>query len=512
MFTHNSSLELFNLDTDTDQQNTIPPPPSTYSEWFQYNNIVTWPVDPEEINDTKWLDIDIGSIEDLSSAIKKRAPFQVENLDSILAEVDFLDQKVDKFAQCFFGMRSKKTFDSARQDVKKSIKSSFDNRRKSVGQTNQESLKARNMDLAIFPGFQPSEMTILPAAIEGPKLLNNISRLQNFSTSFRKIWKHFFLSEASVCVLQDAFWWVFLDLSRKSISKESKSVIKSKLFDRMANNFVYLFISIPFHAKDHFFEFYPSCLSQAVYSAFFAAFPLSSVRFNHKFRKYLIDLIYEWVSGICPEKELVLKHWNLETLETQYKFSHDSFDEPISVLKSQLSFDQHTFLDIYNKYDVETIGDKRLSPTKKKVSHHVAGEDKLNKILFNVFGQGPFIKHFLNTKNLQNEQEILNKVVTRTERNYEKKKTCQTYNDIIINHKKKSNAQKKKFDKLTTQITKDVHQVNVNSKKEIKKMIKIHNDICKKHEDIKVLSQKIIDLMMNPDSGITGKVFFSSEV
>lgn len=33
----------------------------------------------------------------------------------------------------------------------------------------------------------------------------------NFQPGFRKFWKKLFLSEASVAVMQDTFWWFFLN-------------------------------------------------------------------------------------------------------------------------------------------------------------------------------------------------------------------------------------------------------------------------------------------------------------
>ena len=216
-----------------------------------------------------------------------------------------------------------------------SLDQSDHNRGKSRIQRNIDTMKARNMEFAVFPGFHYHEMTPLPGALEAPQLLNNITKLQNFQPTFKKLWKEFFLCEASVGILQDTFWWVFLEHSKSinlSVNKTNiKPVLQSKLFDRLANNFVSLFISIPYHAKDRFFKYYPNCLSQAVYSAFFVAFPLSTSKFNDEFREHLVTLIYEWVNGTHTQEQHIIKSWNLEILENQNKSSHDCFDEPIQV-------------------------------------------------------------------------------------------------------------------------------------------------------------------------------------
>ncbi|XP_034757827.1 protein FAM227B-like [Acipenser ruthenus] len=78
--------------------------------------------------------------------------------------------------------------------------------------------------------------------------------------AFLKIWKTFFLSEASVAVFKDGFWWYFL----------------------------------------HKFKVYADCLAQAIFSAFYEAFSMSHNHFGDDFKTELTDLICLWVSGIKP--------------------------------------------------------------------------------------------------------------------------------------------------------------------------------------------------------------------
>lgn len=45
------------------------------------------------------------------------------------------------------------------------------------------------------------------------------------------------------------------------------------------------------------FQVYADCLAQAVYAAFYGAFPESMERLGHDFKTDLTDLISLWVSG-----------------------------------------------------------------------------------------------------------------------------------------------------------------------------------------------------------------------
>lgn len=42
---------------------------------------------------------------------------------------------------------------------------------------------------------------------------------------------------------------------------------------------------------------YPNYLSQAVFTAFYKAFPQSLPQFNGEFKSEIVDLIFQWVSG-----------------------------------------------------------------------------------------------------------------------------------------------------------------------------------------------------------------------
>ncbi|XP_059228776.1 protein FAM227B isoform X1 [Mustela nigripes] len=124
-----------------------------------------------------------------------------------------------------------------------------------------------------------------------------------------KIWKTHFLSEASIALLHDSFWWWFLHKFKPDRENQDS------LFDRISESYVILFMNIPASRKDAFLQVYPDCLSQAIYATFQEAFPESSNLFNDEFKEELGNNIFLWLSGLKPQKGF-WTHWNLKELTT----------------------------------------------------------------------------------------------------------------------------------------------------------------------------------------------------
>ncbi|MGH0181798.1 UNVERIFIED_CONTAM: hypothetical protein FKN15_007675 [Acipenser sinensis] len=132
-----------------------------------------------------------------------------------------------------------------------------------------------------FPGFLKG----ISGALTG-------SCQQLRKAAFLKIWKTFFLSEASVAVFKDGFWWYFLHKFKPN--QEDQDL----LFNRIADSFVSLLLTVHSDVKDKFFQVYADCLAQAIFSAFYEAFSMSHNHFGDDFKTELTDLICLWVSGM----------------------------------------------------------------------------------------------------------------------------------------------------------------------------------------------------------------------
>ncbi|XP_024305633.1 protein FAM227B isoform X19 [Homo sapiens] len=146
-----------------------------------------------------------------------------------------------------------------------------------------------------------------------------------------KIWKTHFLSEASIALLHDSFWWWFLHKFRPD--RENQDC----LFDRISESYVTLFMSIPLSRKDAFFQIYPDCLAQAIYATFHEAFPESSYLFNDEFKEDLGNNIFLWCSGLKPQKGFWI-HWKLKELSTTT--IHGSKKAPAKSVKERIADSQ----------------------------------------------------------------------------------------------------------------------------------------------------------------------------
>ncbi|KAM8804400.1 protein FAM227B [Eudromia elegans] len=149
------------------------------------------------------------------------------------------------------------------------------------------------------------------------------SKCRNIEKDVLKVWRSLFLSKSSIAVFQDSFWWWFLQKFKPNQEDQDH------LFDRIADSFVALFLLVPKDTKDAFFQVYPDCLSQVIYVAFCEAFPESIKCFDDDFKDELVDLIFQWISGLKPNK-CTWRKWNLNSFKTTV-VNDTSGDAPTNV-------------------------------------------------------------------------------------------------------------------------------------------------------------------------------------
>uniref|UniRef100_A0AAA9ST24 Family with sequence similarity 227 member B n=1 Tax=Bos taurus TaxID=9913 RepID=A0AAA9ST24_BOVIN len=182
-----------------------------------------------------------------------------------------------------------------------------------------------------FPGFRTNELTQLPRHLNAERIYLFILKAHNFDGKVFKIWRTHFLSEASLALLHDCFWWWFLHKFKPD--RENQAC----LFDRISESYVSLFMSIPLSRKDTFFQVYPDCLAQAIYATFQEAFPESSNLFNDEFKEDLGNNIFLWLSGLPPQKGF-WTHWKLKELSTTT--IHGSKKMPSKSIKDMIARNQ----------------------------------------------------------------------------------------------------------------------------------------------------------------------------
>ncbi|XP_035302936.1 protein FAM227B isoform X2 [Cricetulus griseus] len=131
----------------------------------------------------------------------------------------------------------------------------------------------KNIKGCNFSGFKPDELTQLPRHLDAKQIYLFVLRNNDFEENVFKFWKSHILSDCSVALLHDSFWWWFL----------------------------------------HKFKVYPDYLSQAIYAAFQESFPESSSLFNNEFKEDLGNTIFLWLSGLKPKPGFYTQ-WKLKEL------------------------------------------------------------------------------------------------------------------------------------------------------------------------------------------------------
>uniref|UniRef100_A0AAY5L0H7 Protein FAM227B n=1 Tax=Esox lucius TaxID=8010 RepID=A0AAY5L0H7_ESOLU len=246
----------------------------------------------------------------------------------------------------------------------------------------QIDVMSRSLDIKDYnyPGFGAVEGTDIPGLPDALKHLDSISEAQGFNSGFLKIWRPFFLCDLSVAVLKDTFWWFFLNRFKPDVEEENQ------LFDRISGTYVSLLMTVQRELKDKLFKVYADCLAQAVYTAFYRAFPQSFKRIGHDFKTNLTDIISLWVSGV---KVLSWQNWNLSWL--------DRADMPEESQKDS-AYDQEMNFEVL----VSSASKLSLSLPEKQKSERITSADsrmncerELQHVPFKLCGQSPLVSRYI---------------------------------------------------------------------------------------------------------------------
>ncbi|XP_028408723.1 LOW QUALITY PROTEIN: protein FAM227B-like [Dendronephthya gigantea] len=283
--------------------------------------------------------------------------------------------------------------------------------------------------LAVFPPIKTKaiKLTPLPRNLESQPLLNKVTKIQNFPQPFRNVWKKAILSETSVAVFQDSFWWIFCQLFEP---KQSKDVI----FSRISPSFVALFFNIPTAYKDRFFHYYPNCLAQALYAGFCKAFPDSYKIFGNPFKATLTDTIFEWISGVRPQRMI----W--ETCSETYK------------------------------------------------SHPAGSGPDFHKVQFNILGHSPLVLHFMRVKGVrETDLESVKKVVGRTEiaRLAEPRPTYEDLINELKRKRKNSQLLSQQYHLVLQMFLEESKHIQKQKRQVIAKINQMQDELTRKYSDFK---------------------------
>nr|XP_032618916.1 protein FAM227B [Chelonoidis abingdonii] len=297
-------------------------PPGTFEEFLQSQKLDDWPRFPFLDEDRPLVDKlrHDYSLDAISKFLYDNAPLQIRLVSDLEKRIDECTAELKKHAEKIFSFQQRlKEEDDHRVSLEQTNNTQLTDSEEISVQTGKmgktkiakyitEESSRKNVENYRYPGFKLKQLTELPRHLEAAKLWDLVIKAHNFKGEVLKVWRKLFLSEASIAVLQDCFWWWFLQKFKPNQEDQDY------FFDRIADSFVSLFLCVPSDTKDAFFQVYPDCLSQVIYVAFCEAFPESNKSFDDAFKDGLVDLIFQWVSGLKPQK-FAWKKWNLECLK-----------------------------------------------------------------------------------------------------------------------------------------------------------------------------------------------------
>ncbi|XP_055874342.1 protein FAM227B-like isoform X1 [Biomphalaria glabrata] len=463
-------------------EDTMEKPPTNYEEFLKAEGLNDWPfkMSLEGPLDIESEGLFMGTQEHIAELLRTAAPVGLQMLDEMETRLDELDnvlymyaneiltddKRVSRIAEGLFHSPSS-TFITEGMEHLISRRNSKAVKSYDLMDSMLES-KKRSLDNLKFPGFSQGELIELPSQLEVPPILHRVTTAQGFNPGFEKFWKKLFLSEASSVILQDMFWWVFLDMFSKEDNQEE---VKDSLFDRVADSYVALFTSINVEVKDKFLSVYPNCLAQAIYCVFKDAFPESQQRFNDDFKKYLVTLIFELVTGLRPVPG-IWKTWNDEGLE-QKTIKETEKAKMLQAAglhqKVNLSLDMEGFNKTIDKLGTELIQPVQTSrettktsqvkgKTIQRESHQVGPGPDFERVTFNTSGRSPLIAHYLHMRHLRNYKQPGMKV-RRTEI-VKLPPEGPTYEQLITSTINKANASKKQYERTSEQTEAEILELH----------------------------------------------------
>ncbi|XP_053451521.1 protein FAM227B [Nycticebus coucang] len=330
----------------------------------------------------------------------------------------------------------------------------------------------KNIEGCNFTGFKINELTQLPRHLDAERIYLFILKTHNFDEKVFKIWKTHFLSEASIALLHDSFWWWFLYKFKPDRTNQDC------LFDRISESYVTLFMSIPLSRKDAFFQIYPDCLTQAVYATFLEAFPESCNLFNDEFKEDLGNSIFLWLSGLKPRKRFWTR-WKLKNLSTTS--IHGSKKAPAKSIKEKLASSQERIIATIDFDMVKILKDPRASgkslskdePRLPKLitkSHYIGYGPEFDQILFNTGGQSPLILYFLEMHKFGDFGKAPKQNNMKFTEIVREPSPTPTYQDIIKEATKQFAKNRKEFMILQTKVTKQPHEAKRDFEKFLHKL------------------------------------------
>ncbi|CAG2252519.1 unnamed protein product [Mytilus edulis] len=543
-------------------------PPTNIEEFLAAEKLDDWPYPmategPLDLENEALL---LGSQDDIAAIIRDSAPIGLHMMEDLESDLEDLEKKLKFYADQILAEDDQETkkverlpFSSARtfmtemtdSDAVKTHHSAKVPKSLDFAESMLETRK-RTIEFCQFPGFRHGELVELPAQIESLPILHKITKAQDFNPGFKKFWKKLFLSEASVAVLQDTFWWIFLN---KFDEGRNTTENKSLLYDRIADSYVALFTSIHNDVKDKFLGVYPNCLAQAVYLIYRQAFPESSNKLADEFKQELCNTVFEWITGIKAPGQIFNK-WDVKKMETDSAKGKKA-DKQVSETTQKImqaaalnkevsaSLDMESFHKVIDNlgsggqgsvssarqtpqgasreitkmtnFSLPTNGTvtsqqgmyntfSRTSPSRlatcgstvrrkfAQQSHQIGPGPEYERVMFNVQGRSPLISHYLHMRQLRDFHQP-GKKIRRTEISALPPEGP-TYRQLIQKSIAMSEAIQREYQKICEETDQEIYELKRRQRESNMEFNKLSKELMmtKNPLDLKILSDKILEL------------------
>ncbi|XP_034850571.1 protein FAM227B [Mirounga leonina] len=441
-------------------------PPKNIEEFLKFQNWDYWPREIHFGDSDEWLHTvkkikEDSSFTSIYTHLWETVPQKYDALmamESRLEECSVLlkshASKIFEWRSIIFDTSSKGNLERYKAFLRKY------HRRKKIMLSDEMETK-KTVEGCTFSGFKTNELTQLPRHLDAERIYLFILKARNFDEKVFKIWKTHFLSEASIALLHDSFWWWFLHKFKPDRENQDS------LFDRISESYVILFMSIPTSRKDAFLQVYPDCLAQAIYATFQEAFPESSNFFNDEFKEDLGNNIFLWLSGLKPQKGF-WTHWKLEELTTTT--IHGTKKAPSTSIKDRIErsqtrimaaidFNMTKILKNPRAYTMPTFKEESSVSRPTTKSHYISTGPEFNRVLFNFGGQSPLILYYLKMHELAGISKAPRQTKIKLTEISQEPSPAPTYRDIIKEAKRQFARNQKEFRILQAKATKKPYEV-----------------------------------------------------
>ncbi|XP_070809798.1 protein FAM227B [Pituophis catenifer annectens] len=400
--------------------------PGTFDEFLAFFNLDDWPRVPYLLDENPYPLVsrikNDYSVDTVARYLYDNAPMPYEIISRLEKRIDECKLQVQEHAKHIFTLESEKSEideEPGQVDVTSSPESQDASKKKIKMEVKfpTEAAKdssSKDLENFSFSGFNLWKLTKLPNNLEPAHLWDSVLKLQIFKGVNTQVLKQLFISDASLAILQDSFWWWFLHKFQPDQDEQDH------FFDRISDSYVMLLWSIPSFIKDAFLQMYPDCLSQAIYITFCEAFPEAYHRFNDQFKDELMDLIFLWIRGFKPQK-FAWKNWKCLSMEKPRKsiVEKDSFSPISSHMKlqprsrttsrswswsrsSSRSRSRSRSRTKILRFQVTNEELMQGPAEEKKESHYVGDGPDFQHSLFNLGGQSPLVSYYLQMHGIPN--------------------------------------------------------------------------------------------------------------